>query len=130
MSGRQERVASAIRKEIATLVLSEMRDPRLALVTITNATVSRDLTLARVFVSVMGGDAERAAAVEALSEAKGFVRSRLAPRLGLRVVPDFQFVPDDSAAKAQRLDKIFKAEEGEFGPALVDLDADQDQDEL
>jgi ribosome-binding factor A len=131
MSGRQEKVATAIRKEVAMLILNEMRDPRLAMVTVTTATVSRDLTQARVFVSVFGDAAELEAAVEALRDATGFMRSRLAPRLGLRVVPDLHFVGDDSAAKAQRLDKIFKEQEAEFPPAPPgdDADADDEDDE-
>jgi len=124
-------VATAIRKEVAMLILNEMRDPRLAMVTVTTATVSRDLTQARVFVSVFGDAAELEAAVEALRDATGFMRSRLAPRLGLRVVPDLHFVGDDSAAKAQRLDKIFKEQEAEFPPAPPgdDADADDEDDE-
>ena len=134
MSGRQDRVAVAIRKEVASLILFEMRDPRLAKVTITNATVSRDLTQARVYVSVLGDQAALDAAVEALTSAAGFVRSKVGPKLHLRTVPDFVFVPDDSAAKAQRLDKIFKEHEAEFGPIeakpkLVDVDDLDDDDD-
>jgi len=143
MSGRQDRVAVAVRKEVASLILFEMRDPRLAKVTITNATISRDLTQARVYVSVHGDAAALEAAVEALTAAAGFVRSKVGPKLHLRTVPDFVFVGDDSAAKAQRLDKIFKEHEAEFGPIeptpkptlvdsddLVDEDDDEDDDVL
>lgn len=134
MSGRQDRVAVAIRKEVASLILLGMRDPRLAKVTITNATVSRDLTQARVYVSVLGDKAALDAAVEALTSAAGFVRSKVGPKLGLRAVPEFMFVGDDSAAKAQRLDKIFKEHEAEFGPVpvapkLVDVDDLEDDED-
>ncbi|HAZ63600.1 MAG TPA: 30S ribosome-binding factor RbfA [Armatimonadetes bacterium] len=122
MTARQNRVAAAIHREVATLIQTEMRDPRLAKVTITNATVSRDLTQARVFVSVLGERPELDAAVEALTDAAGFVRSKVGPRLRLRTVPNFTFVPDDSAARAQRLDAIFREHQAEFGtPVDQDL---------
>ena len=133
MPGRQERVAVAIRKEIAQTVLSEMRDPRLAMVTITSATVSRDLTQARVFVSALGGAAELNEAIEAMNAAKGFIRSKIGPRLGLRVVPDVHFVADDSAAKAQRLERIFREDAAGFAPIdtpLVLEDIADDEDDL
>lgn len=129
MAGRQDRVAVAIRKEVAQCVLSEMRDPRLALVTITNATVSRDLTQARVFVSALGGADELAAALEAIEAARGFIRTRIGGRLGLRVVPDLHFVADDSAAKAQRLEKIFREDAAGFAPIDAKLDEDDDDED-
>jgi ribosome-binding factor A len=130
MSGRQERVATAVRKEVASLVLTAMRDPRLAKVTITNATISRDLTHARVFVSVLGSADELRAAVDALTDACGFVRGRIGPRLGLRVVPDLHFVPDDSAARAQALERIFREDGAAFGPPAASGDTgDEDADD-
>jgi ribosome-binding factor A len=130
MVAGQERVAAAVRREVASLILNEMRDPRLARVTVTNATISRDLTVAKVYVSVLGEKDALLDAVEALKDAAGFIRHKISPHLSVRAVPELVFVPDDSAARAQRLEKLFKEQEAEFGeaPPVVD-DEEPDDDE-
>ncbi|MBI2299139.1 MAG: 30S ribosome-binding factor RbfA [Armatimonadetes bacterium] len=115
MTGRQIRVAAAIRREIAELVLLRMRDPRLAQVTITGVEVSRDFSVAKVFVSRLGDDEARREAVAALNDAAGFVRRSIAPLLQLRTVPELQFRPDDTAARAQHLETLFRSDADEFG---------------
>lgn len=115
MAGRQERVALAIRKEIANLVLMRMRDPRLSQVTITGAEVSRDWSVARVFVSALGDEQKLRDAVDALNEAAGYVRRQIAPKLTLRQIPELHFEADDTARKAQRLEQIFREHEAEEG---------------
>ena len=114
MSQRQERVAAAIRKEVANLLLTQMRDPRLALASITGAEVSRDWSVARVFVSAMGEQAELNQAVEALNGAAGFVRTQIAGHLTIRHMPELVFLPDDTARKAQRLENIFREDSESF----------------
>lgn len=111
MAGRQIRVETAMRKEIANLMLYKMRDPRLAQATITGVKVSRDWSQAQVFVSSLGEEAELRAAVEALNSAAGFVRHQIAPALTLRQMPELEFLPDDTARKAQRLEQILRDEQ-------------------
>lgn len=125
MSTRRERVAAAIRRSIAELVLYEMRDPRLAQATITAVSVSRDLAVAKVYVSALGDEAALRAAVQALADAAGWVRRRIAPELSLRQVPELVFYPDDSAARAQRLDRLFREEAREFDEAAKDEPSDE-----
>ena len=115
MSARQDRVATAIRKEVARIVLQDMRDPRLATVTITSVEVTADWSMATVHVSALGGDAELKAAVESLNNAAGFVRRELAPTMTMRHCPALRFVPDDSARKAQRLEELFREDRAELG---------------
>ncbi len=114
MSQRQDRVAAAIRKEVANLLLTQMRDPRVALATVTGAEVSRDWSVAKVYVSALGEQAELDAAIEALNAAAGFVRTQIAGKLTIRHMPELIFLPDDTARKAQRLEQIFREDSEGF----------------
>lgn len=104
---RADRVAEAIREEIATFLSEGAKDPRLVgLVTITGVDVTRDLRHARLFISVMGTDSERSATLDALESMKGHLRTRLAKALRLRVAPDISFKLDDSVARAARIESL------------------------
>lgn len=104
---RADRVAEAIRMEVATFLSEGAKDPRLVgLVTITAVEVTRDLRHARLFISVMGSDSERAATLEALDSMKGHLRTRLAKSLRLRVAPDIAFKLDESVARAARIESL------------------------
>src|SRR5438105_15851304 len=101
---RVDRVAEAIRIEAATFLNEGAKDPRLVgLVTVTAVDVTRDLRQARVFVSVLGTDTERAATFDALTSLTSHVRSRLARVLSLRVAPEIAFKLDESVARAARI---------------------------
>ena len=104
---RADRVAEAIRMEVATFLSEGAKDPRLVgLVTITAVEVTRDLRHARLFISVMGTDSERAATLEALESMKGHLRTRLSKSMSLRVAPDISFKVDESVARAARIESL------------------------
>jgi ribosome-binding factor A len=104
---RAERVAEGIREEIATFLAEDVKDPRVVgLVTVTGVDVTRDLRHAKVFVSVMGSEAERRATLEGLGSAAGHLRSRVARALGLRVAPEITFRYDESVARAARIEAL------------------------
>ena len=104
---RADRVAEAIRMDVATFLQSGAKDPRLlAIVTVTGVDVDRDLRSARVFVSMMGTDAERASTLDALASMTGHLRSRLARSLQLRVAPELSFRLDESVARAARIESL------------------------
>jgi ribosome-binding factor A len=104
---RSDRVAEAIREEIAMFLAEGVKDPRVTgLVTVTGVDMTRDLRHAKVFVSVMGTDTDRSATLEGLSSVAGFLRSRLARSLSLRVAPEVHFVPDESIARAARIETL------------------------
>ena len=104
---RADRVAEAIRMEVATFLSEGAKDPRLVgLVTITAVEVTRDLRHARLFISVMGSDSERAATLEALDSMKGHLRTRLSKSMSLRVAPDISFKLDESVARAARIESL------------------------
>ena len=104
---RADRVADAIREDVATFLRSGAKDPRLVgMVTITAVDVPRDLRHAKIFVSILGSDTERAATLDALESMKGHVRTRLAKSLALRVAPELSFKLDESVAHAARIESL------------------------
>jgi len=106
-SRRADRVGEAIRVEVATFLREGAKDPRLVgMITITAVEVTRDLRHARVFVTILGSDTERAASLDALESMKGHLRTRLARTLRLRVAPELSFRVDDSVARAARIESL------------------------
>jgi ribosome-binding factor A len=104
---RADRVAAAIREEVATFLAEDAKDPRISrLVTVTGVEVTRDLRHAKVFVSVMGSDAERAATYEGLASVAVHLRSRVGRALRLRLAPEITFRPDESIARAARIEDL------------------------
>ena len=106
---RPERVAQAMRREIAD-ILPNLRDPRLAarMISVTEVEVTQDLSSARVFVSTLETGAERDGALAALASAAGFIRHELAPRLGLREVPELRFLLDSSIERGARVEDLLR----------------------
>ena len=120
---RADRVGEAIRVEVATFLREGAKDPRLVgMVTITAVEVPRDLRHARIFISILGTDSERAATLDALESMKGHLRSRLARTMKLRVAPELSFKLDESVARAARIESLLaqvrdeKKEGDEGGP--------------
>jgi ribosome-binding factor A len=104
---RADRVAEAIREEVAVFLRNEAKDPRISrLVTVTGCEVTRDLRHAKVFVSVMGTDAERAQTFEGLASVATHLRSRVGRALRLRLAPEITFRPDESIARAARIEDL------------------------
>jgi ribosome-binding factor A len=104
---RPDRVAEAIRVEVATFLSQDVKDPRVVgLVTVTGVDVSRDLRVATVFVSIYGSEAERAATREGLDSVASHLRSRIGRALRLRLAPEIVFKPDESIARAARIETL------------------------
>ena len=104
---RADRVAEAIRENVATFLTSGAKDPRLtAHVTVTAVDVTQDLRHARIFVSMLGTETERASTLEALSGMRGHLRTRLAKAMNLRVAPDVSFKMDETVARAARIESL------------------------
>jgi len=104
MSGRRaERVGEAIRGMIAEMLLREIKDPRIGMVTLTTVHLTDDLRHARVFFSCVGDAAARARSLNGLRSASGFIRSQLTRRLQLRVAPEVTFLFDPTLENAERL---------------------------
>lgn len=104
---RADRVAEAIRVEAATFLSAGAKDPRLVgMVTVTAVDMTRDLRQAKIFVSVLGTDTERAATFDALASLTNHLRSRIARALQLRVAPEISFKLDESVARAARIEAL------------------------
>ena len=114
---RPDRVAEAIREEVATFLAEGVKDPRVVgLVTVTGVDVTRDLRHAKVFVSILGSDAERAATLDGLASVAGHLRSRLGRALRLRLAPEVAFKLDQSVAHAARIESLLaQLHEGQPG---------------
>lgn len=91
---------------VAEAIAREIRDPRVGFVTVTDVQVSGDLSHARVRVSVMGDDGEKARALEGLRSAAGFLRTRLTGALSTRIIPELAFEIDRGQEHAARIDQI------------------------
>ena len=96
-----------MREEIATFLNNDVKDPRiLGIVTVTAVEVSRDLRHAKVFVSVLGSESQRAATFEGLEAVAGHLRGRVGRALRLRVAPEFEFKNDTSIAHAAHIEQL------------------------
>jgi ribosome-binding factor A len=109
MKQRIDRVADMIRAELANILQREVKDPRVRLATISTVQVARDLGHAKISVSVLGSDEDRAACIQALQKARGFFRSTLASRLSLRTTPELHFELDRGAEYSQRIDELLES---------------------
>jgi ribosome-binding factor A len=122
MTARAQRIADQIQREIAVLIQLEVSDPRVGMVSVTGVDVSNDLAHAKIYITVLnslGGDGQFNADtlsepgvldqleieenLKALKKASGFIRTLIAKRLRLRVVPKLQFYYDSSIERGQRL---------------------------
>jgi ribosome-binding factor A len=111
MTGRRpERLAEQIKEEISLIVAGELEDPRIGMVTVTEARLSPDLKHARVFVSVMGDESQIAESMKALNRASGFVRRQLGGTLRLKYVPELHFTYDDTVRSASRIEELLSEE--------------------
>jgi len=113
LSTRTDRMSDLIRDEISRLLLREVHDPRIGFVTLTGASVSPDLRTVRVFVSVLGDATARAASLEALEGAAGYIQKALFRNLRLRYSPAVIFQVDDSLERGERIEKMLRQIHGE-----------------
>jgi ribosome-binding factor A len=113
MSRRTERLASTIQQELAQIILRELNDPRLTgMPSITRVKVSPDLSIADVYVTVMGTEGHQAAALNALRHSAGLMRTKLTHSLSLRVAPFLKFHLDENLKKElELLDVLRKVSE-------------------
>ncbi len=103
---RPERVAEQLRMDVADILQNDLKDPRLGMVTCTRVDLTNDLRHAKVYVSVLGEDKDDS--MRALESAAGYVRRKLARRLGLRVSPEIVFVFDPSVEYSIRLEGLIE----------------------
>lgn len=105
-NARSARIADQIQRSLAELIRTEVRDPRVGLVTLTGVELSRDQSHAKVYFTVMGAGADAGEATLGLTHAAGFLRSELAHRLTTRKVPELHFHFDESVERGVRLSRL------------------------
>lgn len=106
LTHRVERVAEQVREEVSQILATEVADPGVGLVTVTRVKVTPDLSLARVYWTLLGDAAERKKTAKALQRASPFVRHLLAERLTLRRAPEVVFQFDEGLAAHARVEQI------------------------
>jgi ribosome-binding factor A len=104
--GRARRLAGRIKQIVATTIETQVKDPRLGMVTITDVRVTGDLHDATVFYTVFGGEEDRAASAAALESAKGVLRSEVGRQTGVRFTPTLTFTPDAIPESAKHIDDL------------------------
>ncbi|MCA9108904.1 MAG: 30S ribosome-binding factor RbfA [Planctomycetaceae bacterium] len=124
---RTAKVAEAIREVVSSAILFELRDPRVKSVTVLSVEVPTDLRTAKVYVSVMGDEAQQRLSMKGLSAARGFLQSKVADRVNLRFTPILSFELDDGVKKSVEAARILKelaeeraAREAELGEISED----------
>ena len=102
---RSERMAELLRHELAEIVRDEINDPRLGFVSFTEIRMSRDLSHAVVYSSVLNSESQDEA-IEVLNRAVGFIRKEIARRIRARIVPTLKFVADESIIRGEAMDEL------------------------
>ena len=120
LSHRVERVAEQIREEVSQILSTEVSDPGIGLITVTRVKVTPDLSLARIYWTIIGDANERKKTAKALERATGFVRHLLAERLSLRRAPEVKFIFDESVAAQARIEEIIQEIHADDAARTVD----------
>jgi ribosome-binding factor A len=111
-TSRMRRVNEAIRQVLSDALAADLKDPRVGFVTVTEVNTSPDLRHARVYVSVLGPEAEREATLDGLRSAHGFLQGRIGDELQLKRTPELRFLYDDTAERAARLERLIELQDG------------------
>jgi ribosome-binding factor A len=106
---RSRRIAEQVQRELSDIIRLELKDPRVGMITLTDVEVSVDQSHAKVFFTLLGEPEQVAEATRGLQHAAGFLRSQLAHRMKLRVVPQLQFKYDESVERGMRLSQLIDA---------------------
>jgi ribosome-binding factor A len=105
---RAERLGELILEEVSNLLRREIKDPRIGFVTFTRVEVSDDLRHAKVFVSSLGAETEKARALQGLASATGYIRRHLGRALHLRYTPEITFMPDESLVHGAKIAQLLR----------------------
>jgi ribosome-binding factor A len=103
---RNQRLGSQIRRSLSDLLLLESKDPAIASISLTKVELTRDLSVAKVYFSLLNPEDDPQAALDGLQRASGFLRSRLGSALKVRHVPELRYVHDDSAAFSDEISRL------------------------
>ncbi|MDF1693079.1 MAG: 30S ribosome-binding factor RbfA [Zhongshania sp.] len=107
---RTARIADFLKRELGSFIQKELRDPRLGMVSVIDAEVSRDMSHAKIYVTVMGKDSAEEAkeSLDVLNKAAGFLRSQVAKINNARTTPQLRFYYDSSINRGQHISKLIQ----------------------
>ncbi|MDA1082425.1 MAG: 30S ribosome-binding factor RbfA [Gemmatimonadetes bacterium] len=127
---RPDRVAAAVREEIATILAEGVRDPRVTgFVTVTGVEMTRDLAVATVFVSIYADEPARSETLEGLRTVAPTFRGRIGQALRLRLAPEIVFRLDESIARAARIESLLSSVRTPSPEPNSEIQADDDHGE-
>ena len=106
MSLKQERLDMVLQREISNILQFDLKNPKLGFVTVTDVQCTKDLSIAKVYVSFLGKQERNDAGMRVLNHSKGYIRSELAKRLAIRKTPDLIFFQDKSLERGNRIESI------------------------
>lgn len=105
---RMERINSELKKQLALILRDGIKDPRVSgcLIGVQEVSCDDDLTLAKVYVSVMGKSGQEQQAIDGLNNAEGYIKSCLKSKVNLRAIPQLRFIYDNSIEYSMKIEKI------------------------
>lgn len=106
---RTQRLAERIQQELSEMLLSEITDPALSGITVTDVEVDREMAFAKVFISALEGSERKEEILEGLERAKGFLRFQLAQRIDVRSFPHLRFKWDGTPERAARIESLLNS---------------------
>ena len=130
MTGRRaERLAEQVKEEVSLIIAGEVEDPRVGVVTVTDVRLTPDLHYAKIYVSIIGTEAEAQASLAALKHAAGFIRTQLGAVLRMKRTPELHFVRDEVTETAARIEAILSEEvaKAQAREALESAPADESE---
>jgi ribosome-binding factor A len=107
---RMRRVNEAIKEVLGEAITTELKDPRIGFVTVTEVDTSPDLRAARVYVSVLGSEEERERSLAGLRSSHGFLQGKIASAMRMKRTPTLTFEYDESAERGDRISRLLKDE--------------------
>jgi ribosome-binding factor A len=103
---RRDRISEQIRRELAEVIRSELRDPRVGMISLTDVEVTADYAHAKVYFSSLGGRESLESVQAGLQHAAGFLRSELGKRISIHMTPQLHFVFDESLERGAELTRL------------------------
>ncbi|MFW6134137.1 MAG: 30S ribosome-binding factor RbfA [Elusimicrobiota bacterium] len=107
-SRRTQKIASVIKKNLGRIISKEISNPRMGLVTVTDVDVAMDLSIAKVYFTIIGGEMKHKNQVNTIKNLDKFLRKRLSDKIELKHTPQIRMIYDETPRKAQRVEKIIK----------------------
>lgn len=110
---RIEKLQELIKQEMGKMLLTDLKDPRIGFVTVTDVEMTGDLRSAKIFISVMGGEEQVKSSLEGLQSALGFIRREIGQRIKIRFTPEISFALDKSLDYGDHIQKLLLKVEGD-----------------